>query len=159
MYGTVFILLGNLSGNALELGKYLLLAAGLGDGDDALPTSHRGTVIAIAIAALTIAILFHMASRRGGIILNNAFAIFKTLLLLLIVILGFAYRGGANFQSKIPSLHSNSNFSTKSSFSNPTKSVGDYTFALLDILFAYSGYEQPFYVSNQRPFVPSVSLT
>jgi amino acid transporter len=147
MYGIVFILLGNLSGNALELGKYLLLAAGKNEADDSLSTSHHAEVIGIAIAALTLAIVIHMASRGGGILLNNAFAIFKTLLLIFIIILGFLYRGKVNIDSDDSAAHENNNFSTKTSFSNSTKHVGNYTLALLNILYSYSGYEQPFYGS------------
>jgi amino acid transporter len=147
MYGIVFILLGNLSGNALELGKYLLLAAGKNDEDDSLAPSHHGSVIAIAIAALTLAILIHMASRGGGILLNNAFAIFKTSLLILIIALGFAYRGGANIDDDDSAAHQTGNFATKTSFIGSTKSLGSITLALLDILYSYSGFEQPFYVS------------
>jgi hypothetical protein len=52
MYGIVFILLGNLSGNAIAFGSYIMEAAGD-------PDPSKGTVIGIAIAALTLAIGVH----------------------------------------------------------------------------------------------------
>lgn len=150
MYGIVFILLGNLSGNAIALGQYVMLAAGYSDENGNLTASH-GSVIGTAIAALTIVILIHMASRRGGILLNNAFAVFKILVFLVIIVLGFAVRGGANFSKVQPSPPKlgNDNFETKTSFSDLPKNVSSFTTSFLYILYAYSGYEQPFYVCLQ----------
>lgn len=147
MYGIVFVLLGNLSGNAIALGQYVMLAAGYSDHNDNLTASH-GSVIGVAIAALTIAILIHMATRRGGILVNNAFAIFKILVLLVFIVLGFAVRGGANFSkaSPPPPKLGDGNFETKTSFSDLPKNVSSFTASFLYILYTYSGYEQPFYV-------------
>jgi len=146
MYGIVFILLGNLSGNAIALGQYVMLAAGYSDENNNLTASH-GSVIGTAIAALTIVVLIHMFSRRGGILLNNAFAIFKILVFLVIIIIGFAVRGGANFSQAQPSTKlGNGNFDTKTSFSDLSKNVSSFTTSFLYILYTYSGYEQPFYV-------------
>ena len=70
MYGIVFIILGNLSGNAIAFGIYVMSAAGYDD-------PSRGSVIGLAVGALSCACLVHVASRRGGIILNNIFAVVK----------------------------------------------------------------------------------
>jgi len=131
-----------------------MLASGYSDENNNLTASH-GSVIGTAIAALTIVILIHMFSRRGGILLNNAFAIFKILVLLTIIVLGFAVRGGANF-SKVPKPENN-NFGRKTSFSDLAKNVSSFTTSFLYILYSYSGYEQPFYVCLQLPisFTPS----
>jgi len=147
MYGIAFILLGNLSGNAIALGQYVMLAAGYSDQNGNLTASH-GSVIGIAIVALTVVILIHISSRRGGILLNNVFAIFKVLVFLVIIILGFAVRGGASF-SKIrppPPKLGNGNFEAKTSFSDLPNSVSSFTASFLYVLYTYSGYEQPFYV-------------
>jgi hypothetical protein len=57
MYGIVFILLGNLSGNAIAFGNYIMEAAGE-------PDPSKSVVIGIAIAALTLAIGVH--SKRNS---------------------------------------------------------------------------------------------
>src|SRR5947207_15699017 len=62
MYGIIFITLGNLSGNAIAFGIYIMSAAGYNE-------PSRGSVIGLAIAVLSCASLVHVASRRGGIIL------------------------------------------------------------------------------------------
>ena len=51
--------------------------------------SHK-TAVGIAIGTLTFVILLHIFSRRGGILINNAFAIVKVALLLTITYLGIA---------------------------------------------------------------------
>lgn len=88
MYGTVFVLLGNLSGNAIAFGQLCYEAAGRSD-------APRGPVIGLAITVLTACMLLHIFSRRGGIRLNNVFAVLKVALLLAIIILGFIKAGGA----------------------------------------------------------------
>lgn len=94
MYGTVFVLLGNLSGNAIAFGQYVYEASGFEPSPDQ-PNAPRGPVIAVAIALLTGCILIHFFSRRGGIMINNLFAIFKIALLLAIAVLGFIKAGGS----------------------------------------------------------------
>src|SRR5204863_5291777 len=84
IYGIAFILLGNISGNAIAFARYAMEAAGHDE-----PDSEKGKVIGIAFAALTAAVLLHVCSRRGGIVMNNAFACLKVLILLTIIILGF----------------------------------------------------------------------
>jgi amino acid permease len=138
MYGIPFILLGNLAGNALALGRYIMLAAGHRD-------PSPGSMIGIAIVALSLVILLHMSSRRGGIFLNNVFAIYKVLFLLVIVIIGFVFRGGGLRQKE----HlGGQNFAPKTSFAHMSKDFSDYTMSLLAVMYTYSGYEQPFYVSD-----------
>src|SRR4051812_2092132 len=95
MYGIAFIVLGNLSGNAIALGRYVMLAAGHDD-------PGKGPVIGIAIAALVIITLLHVFSRRGGILVNNFFAVLKVCMLLMIIIVGIATRTGRNFNTKGP---------------------------------------------------------
>src|SRR5947209_3237010 len=89
-YGVAFIILGNLSGNAIAFGLYIMSAAGYDD-------PSRGSVIALAIGALTLACLIHVASRRGGIMINNVFAVSKVAILLIIIIFGFIRAGGYTF--------------------------------------------------------------
>jgi hypothetical protein len=133
----MFIVLGNLSGNAIAFGQNVLLAADIDIDDSA-------KVIPLAIAALTVACLLHVSTRRGGILVNNCFAIFKIAILLAIIIIGFATAGGANFGG---GSSQTVNFDVHTSFNHPSSSVASYTDSFYDILYAFSGFQQPFYVS------------
>jgi len=144
MYGIPFILLGNLAGNSLALGRYVMLAAGYSNAAGEL-TASNGSIVGIAIGALTLIMLVHMSSRRGGLILNDAFAIFKVLLLVAIIVIGFVFRaGGLPHTDKI----GGENFNSKTSFTERAKDVSSYTQSLLLVMYSFSGYEQPFYVSE-----------
>ena len=144
MYGIPFVLLGNLVGNALAVGRYVMLAAGYSDTNGNLTASH-GSVVGIAVGALTLVILIHMSSRRGGILLNDIFAIFKVFLLMAIVVIGFIFRGGGLQQKGHPG---GQNYDPKTSFADRAKAISSYTQSLLFVIYSYSGYKQPFYVSN-----------
>ena len=136
MYGIAFIILGNIAGNAIAFGKYTMDAADR-------PNASKGAIIGLAIAAITISCSFHVFSRRGGIIINNVFAVFKVALLLAVVILGFSYRAGHDFGGGVGS---NANFQAPMSFENPRTDLASYSQSFLFILWTFSGYEQPFYV-------------
>jgi hypothetical protein len=153
MYGIVFIILGNLSGNAIAFGIYVMSAAGYDD-------PSRGSVIGLAIGALSCACLVHVASRRGGIILNNIFAVVKVAILLLIIILGFirsrgyAFGGHAN-ANDFPT----ANFELNKSFKGDMQNAPSFADALLLSVFTYSGFKQPFYVSVDAAPAPKTTLT
>jgi len=139
MYGIVFIILGNLSGNAVSFGSYVLDAAGK-------PNAPRRDVIGIAIGSLSAAILLHICSRRGGILMNNFFAVTKVLVLIAMIILGFIKAGGDRLGGAPPATD---NFALNKSFSSDRHDVISYTDSLLYILYTYSGFEQPFYVLTE----------
>jgi amino acid transporter len=146
MYGIPFILLGNLAGNSIACGRYVMLAAGYSDAAGR-HTASKGAVIGIAIAALSMVILVHMCTRRGGIFLNNVFAVLKVMLLLFIIVVGFAFRGdGLPQKDHI----GGQNFSSPTSFADRSRNWSSYTESLLVVMYSYSGYEQPFYVSPGR---------
>ena len=91
----MFLVLGNLAGNAVFIGQFTMLAVrGRYPEEDGLGPAD-GSVIGIAIAALTLSVLLHVFSRRGGILLNNIFAVVKVLLLVAVIILGFINLGYA----------------------------------------------------------------
>ncbi|MCJ1391150.1 hypothetical protein MMC18_004012 [Xylographa bjoerkii] len=138
IYGVLFIILGNLSGNAIGFGSYVMEAAGLPDNDAAV----RG----LAIAALTTACLLHAISRKGGIYLNNAFAFMKVTILLLIIVAGLAKLGGASLGSGPVRTD---NFDVHTSFSQPRKDVPSYATSLLFAIYPYTGFMQPFYVLGE----------
>ena len=149
-YGIMFILLGNLSGNAIAFGLYFLEAIGQ---YDPIPRTlsgvaqqpHHGAVIGLAIAAQTLAALLHVCSRRGGIFISNSFAVIKVVILIVLICLGAAKAGGA-FPSGINDPH---NFATSTSFSTRRHDVASYSDSLLFIIYTFSGFEQPFYVLSE----------
>src|SRR6187402_496299 len=112
MYGIPFILIGNLAGNALSLGSFVMHAAGRN------PDTAKGAVIGLAIGALSIACLLHMFSRRGGILMNNIFAAIKVALLVVIIVLGFLKAGGVNLGG---APKATDNFNIPESFQGGTK--------------------------------------
>ena len=157
MYGVVFLILGNLAGNALAFGRFSMRASGIDDLDQ-----NKSAVIGLALAALTASCLLNICSRKGGIVVNNIFAIFKISFLLIIIILGFMYRAGFRIptsdrlnliSSQYPpsdpiqrELNHTSSFDTDKSFLGARHWMSDYVSSMLFILYAYSGSEQPFYV-------------
>ncbi|KAI4099553.1 MAG: hypothetical protein L6R37_005906 [Teloschistes peruensis] len=149
IFGWIYIILGNLSGNAVAFGIYICQAADI-EGRDPL-------VRGLAVVCLTAACLLHASWRKGGIIVNNLLAIMKVLVLVAIIIIGFAASAGASFghgpvhgETVDPKTQSKtSNFSTHSSFAFASNDPASYAESLLYIIFTYSGYEQPFYVLSE----------
>jgi amino acid transporter len=139
MFGIIFIILGNLSGNALSFGSFVMKAAGHHE-------PAKKYVIGLAIAALSAAILLHVCSRRGGIIINNCFAVVKVLLLSTIIILGFLKAAGSDLGGE-PS--STENFNVSESFSTKRHDLASYSDSLLYVMYTYSGFKQPFYVLSE----------
>ena len=108
-----------------------------------LQTPSHGTAVGIAIGALTFVILLHIFSRRGGILINNAFAVVKVALLVTIICLGIAKAGGAlgGFENI-----SQQNF-TERVFTTQQRNPASWAGSLIQCMYTFSGYEQPFYVS------------
>ena len=147
MYGVMFVILGNLSGNAIAFGNYVLAAANI-ESDAAA----RG----LAVACSTVACLLHGVWRRGGIWVNNGLAALKVLILVAVIGIGFAASAGAKFGhgpvhgETVDSITGQvtPNFDTKSSFAHPNHDAASYASSILFIVYTFSGYEQPFYVSH-----------
>ena len=148
MYGVIYIILGNLSGNAVAFGVFILEAAGI--------KGHESTVRGLAVVCLTAACLLHASWRQGGIYVNNLLTMMKVLILLAIIIIGFAASAGASFghgpvhgETVDPLTRSaTSNFDIHSSFSNARNDSASISDAILFIVYTFSGYEQPFYVGT-----------
>ena len=148
MYGVVFVILGNLSGNAIAFGKYVLEAAGI--------QGHDAAIRGLAVAAITVICLLHGTWRHGGIVVNNVLAILKVLTLIGVIVIGFAASAGANLghgpvhgETANPKTGEvTSNFDTHTSFTYARRDVASYADSLLFIFYTYSGYEQPFNVSR-----------
>lgn len=103
---------------------------------------NKGHAIAIAIGVLTLVIVLHVFSRRGGIILNNVFAVVKVSLLLAIICLGIAKGAGA-FGG--PDKNQLENF-TKDVWFTQRTDVASWSNSLLFCMYSFSGFEQPFYI-------------
>ena len=143
MYGFVFVILGNLAGNAIVLGQYFMRAIGDPDNSHAI----RG----LAVAALTGSCLVHGLWRQGGIFLNNALALIKILILMAIIVIGFAVAGGASFGSGPAGKAAvKANLDPHKSFLAPKGDAGSYARSIVYIVYSYSGFKQPFYVSKFR---------
>lgn len=71
LYGIAFICLGNMAGNSVAFADRVLKAS------DPDRTPDDAAVRGVAIATATLTCFIHTVSRRGGIILNNVFAIVK----------------------------------------------------------------------------------
>ncbi|KAL6716587.1 hypothetical protein ACLMJK_006154 [Lecanora helva] len=148
-YGMIFIILGNLSGNAIAFGIYVMDAAGL--------ERHDAAVRGLAVASMTVACLLHAVWRRGGILMNNFLTLVKVLTLTAIIIIGFSASAGASFGKgpvhgetvDLTSHQITSNFDTQSSFSSAKGGVANYVESILLVVYTYSGYEQPFYVLSE----------
>lgn len=140
-FSIMFILMYNLSGNAISCALQVLSAAGHYDkASEEVP--DRGVVIAVAIALLTFVVMLHAFSRNMGIWINNIFATAKVALLLTIVCLGIAKAAG-RFGG--PGDVIRNNF-TKDVWTTQRTDVSSWSNALMICMYAFSGYEQPFYV-------------
>lgn len=78
--------------------------------------------------------------------MNNLFASVKVLLLLAIIILGFIKAGDVSLGGDPPSTD---NFDPHESFKSEQTSVVSYADSILYVIYAYSGFEQPFYVLSE----------
>lgn len=132
----------------MAFGIYICQAAGI--------EGHQPLERGLAVVCLTTACLLHASWRKGGIVVNNLLAIMKVLVLLAIIIIGFAASAGASFghgpvhgETINPKTKSAAaNFSTHSSFAFASKDPASYAESLLYVVYTFSGYEQPFYVSQ-----------
>jgi amino acid transporter len=99
-------------------------------------------------------------SRRGGILLNNAFAIVKVLILLTMIVLGFTK--GAGHKLGGPEVHAAKSLAPSVAFKTDRRDLASYTDSFLYIVYTYSGFEQPFYVlsevSRPRKVFPKYTL-
>ena len=148
MYGLIYITLGNLSGNAIAFGIFVLEAAGIHEGHDAL---IRG----LAVVCMTAICLLHGSYRQGGIYAMNFLAVFKICILLAIIGIGFAAMGGKTFgygpvhgQTIVNSAAQSgpSNLGVSTSFAYARRDFANYANSIIFIIYTYSGNEQPFYV-------------
>lgn len=155
MYGVVYFTLGNLSGNAIAFGTYVLEAAGMSEDHDSIA---RG----LAVVCMTAACLLHATYRQGGLYAIVIMAVFKVCILLAIIGIGFAAMAGRDFG--YGSVHGQtitnstlqtgpSNLDANISFAFARKDFASYANSILFVIYTYSGNEQPFYVLSTSPII------
>lgn len=161
MFGVMFIVLGTLAGNAVAFGIYVMIAAGKDPINKNDNSYQKAPVIGLAISVMTICCLFHAISRRGGILINNFFAVTKVGILVVIAILGFVHAGGKYLRSPAGASSSTAfditnmkvdnapdiNFGSDSFQS--TGGVSNFAQSLLFAIYPFAGFEQPFYVLSE----------
>ncbi|GME65406.1 Amino acid/polyamine transporter I [Neofusicoccum parvum] len=139
IYGILFIIVGNMAGNAIAFGDYILMAAGQ-------ENPSRAAVRGIALGVATFACLLHGVWRKGGIWLNNIFAVLKVAILVFIIVVGFCALGGT-FGDKAN--NASTNYALNKSFSNTSNSSYGYAEGFLAVVFAYAGFNQSNYVLSE----------
>lgn len=140
-FAIMFILMYNLSGNAISLAIQFEVACGIFDPTSGA-TPARSTTIGIAIAFLSLVVVAHVFSRGVGIYINNAFAIVKVALLLTIICLAIAKAAG-RFGGSGDVIRSNF---TKDVWTTRRTDPVSWSDSLLLAMYCFSGFEQPFYV-------------
>ena len=150
MYGVIYITMGNLSGNCIAFGIYVLQAAGINEGHDSI-------VRGLAVVCMTAACLLHATYRQGGIYIIIVMAIFKVCILLAIIAIGFAALGGKTYGNGLVHGETITNSTTQigpanldlhTSFAHARRDFASYANSILFVLYTFSGNEQPFYVCN-----------
>ncbi|KAK5685077.1 hypothetical protein LTS10_003152 [Elasticomyces elasticus] len=140
-FAIMFILMYNLSGNAMSLALQVEIAIGMYDpGSGVVPA--RSATVGIAIAFLSLVVVAHIFSRGAGLRINNAFAIIKVALLLTIVFLGIAKAAG-RFGGSGDVIRNNS---TRDVWTTQRTDAVSWSNSLLLAIYCFSGFEQPFYV-------------
>lgn len=157
MFSGVFILMYNLSANAIACALQALRAAGYYQNPEDDPA--RGVVLAVAIGMLTLVVVLHSFSRSIGIWINNCFAATKIALLLAIICLGVAKAAG-KFGG--PGEVVRNNF-THNVWNTQRTDVPSWSNALVLCLFSFGGYRQPFYVlaeaKSPRKYFPKYTIS
>ncbi|KAI1195208.1 high-affinity methionine permease [Nemania serpens] len=123
------------SSNAIVLSNYLWALA------HKTPTDWQ--LKGVAIAAYTVAVICVIAHNKYSLWATNIIGLVKILTLVFISITGFVILGG--HVSRIPDPHAN----FRNSFEGTTQNGNDLSVALVNVIFAYSGYANAFSVVNE----------
>lgn len=138
MFGMSYIIFGNMASNCLVFGIRILQAANVTD-------PSKWVVIGIAISVATAACMIHAVSRTFGIFLGNVLAVIKVLMLTMMIVVGItAWAGGFKTTT-----YATANMAAEYSFATISHDQHNQVSAFLSVLFAYSGFDQPNYVSAQ----------
>jgi amino acid transporter len=153
VFGIVFIIFGNLAGNALQFGVFVQKAINPGC-DETQECFSNASVIGWAIFVLTVSALINILTRQLTILVNNVFAVCKVAFLVVVALMGIIYG----------TTHGDT--CRKISWQNHGAggSLGDIALALLYAVYPYTGYEQPYYVlaevrNPQQTFARATNYT
>ena len=147
IYGFLYVTLGNLSGNAIYFGVYVLEAMNISHGRDSLA---RG----LGVVCMTAACLLHATYRQGGIYTIIGLAIFKVGILVAIICIGLAAMAGRQFGygsvhgqtiTDVANQTGPGNLNAHTSFAFAKNDFSTYANSILFVVYTFSGNEQPFY--------------
>ncbi|KAJ3555599.1 hypothetical protein NM688_g2484 [Phlebia brevispora] len=127
------IILGFSASNCIVFASNILVSAGHEAG--------RWTTRGIAIGVISFCVLVHGLIPRAGIVIMNSLSVFKIVILLFVVITGWAVLAG---HTKITDPHVN----FRNAFADSSHSSNDYATAMFKVLFAYDGWSNINYVLN-----------
>lgn len=91
LFGISFICVGNMASNCIDCALRILEAA---NPDMEVESFSQGAIYGIAISIATMTCFIHAISRRGGILLSNAFAFVKVGFLVFIIVTCWVVAGG-----------------------------------------------------------------
>ncbi|KAF2163176.1 hypothetical protein M409DRAFT_37327 [Zasmidium cellare ATCC 36951] len=132
-YTGYVLLLGWAGSNSVVFGEYILYAANVEVGR----WNQRG----VGLACITAAFLIHGLALKWGLRLQNLLGIIKLIVILIIVVAGWAALGGA---LKVPKPH---NFD--SAFEGTTGSAYGIVTALYNVIWSYIGYSNANYALSE----------
>ncbi|OAR02392.1 hypothetical protein LLEC1_07098 [Akanthomyces lecanii] len=138
MFGISFICVGNMASNCIDCALRLCQLAGEDD-------PGRAKVRGIAIAIATATCFIHAFSRRGGIFLNNIFAVVKFLFLLSMVVATWVVVGSPGGLKRFAD---ETQLQTRSSPNSEDEGTSAAQ-AFLFVVFAFFGFDQPSYVLGE----------
>lgn len=134
VFGTIFILLGNSAANCISFAWHFLQLC-------TYQAPPRWLVMLVALVASVIVCLLHAMWRKRGIQINNFFAFFKVLFLILILILALVHARDGTGNLDTETVFQNTGGSSTPNF----KGQGA---VFLAIFFSYGGWNQANYVSQ-----------
>ncbi|KAI0069887.1 high-affinity methionine permease [Panus rudis PR-1116 ss-1] len=133
MYAAYVVLLGWASGNSVVFGEYILHAAQV----EVDRWNQRG----IALACITAAFLIHATNVRAGLWLQNFLGVIKLIIILIIIVAGWAALGGA---LKVDKPHNFDN-----AFEGTKGSAYGIVTALYNVIWSYIGYSNANYALSE----------
>ncbi|KAA8898780.1 amino acid permease-domain-containing protein [Sphaerosporella brunnea] len=137
VFAVVFICIGNTAGNAISFAQNFLQMCNVPEPADWVT---RG----VAIAVVSLCCLLHGSWRAGGIYVNNALALLKIAVLLVIVGAGFAAYAGT-----FPEVNKTGNGWRKENTPRVNGNAYGYASALLGVMFSYGGAINANYVLSE----------
>ncbi|KAH9980758.1 high affinity methionine permease [Russula compacta] len=127
------ILLGFTASNCIVFAQNILVTAG--------HTADRWVVRGIALGVIGFTTVLHGFTPRLGVYVMNILTLFKTIILIFIVVTGWVVLSG---KTRIKNPHLNFHHA----FAGSSNSSNDYATAMFKVLFSYSGWQNVNYVLN-----------